>query len=891
MIARPLIHMIWKESRELLPVGVATVVGTIVLQAMVTSDLLNLQDHRGLSQIGAIGFKAAAIFAGAVGATIFSAESDRRTLSFLQGLPITSRDFYVGKLVPLAGWVIVLFLISTLGGRVAIQFLGPEPAAGVGIGWRDFWVAVVIAIVSGSIGVCCSLRFHDVYKSLTATGLVAVLVWCATAMEPSLRRFHNTNAEGSWWYTVGLLGSGALLLFHFRIAKSLLRCGIESSESTPRTLSLSPRAPRLGMRLAWQQFSRMKYFYGVVILLSLFLAMVEWIALRRDERNTMALLFLAASSTSLGAMTFSVDQRRHGVGFLADRGVQPTTLWWSRVWTTLVVVVVAAAPCVLTYWAGCLATWTTSPASFPMSTQSLVTYSTCLPLLCFCIGQFFSQRITSPLLSLVSSFGIATMASIWLFSAAMFGVPIIVSTATFLLSLIWATWAYSPSWIVGKRSIRYGWKTIVVPLLTAAACYSGSSAYRVIEIPKAQLTVPPNVLAGDQLPRDASPESARWTSERESRAGFHAEFGVDWHPTAAEPPFLRTVYLGGRDDYRHCEDELAALMDTSKQFQFPFPCEVDDIRISFALPSMLQNFARIRESQGKIDQAWPIYARSLEVVDAMRRRATVPRWTAANQCEQTTYGYLQRWALQANVEQLQTAIGVLEHRVGPLDNLDQLVFDDRFVNQRLVRDPKRFGVWHSAAAGGLFLFEKQRDLRLVDLRADLELQSLHRPTRYRARNINTIWRRVNPHLLASYTEYVDPVDLKAASDLVFAHRRAVLAQFLVLKQMLESPDESYRGALAKTLERESLSGLQIQLVPGRFDRTRDQSVEIPVRRCTVEQMSIPESWPRLSVEAPPAAQGLVLPLPRGLAPSQSAKKHVAAPDDPSPTDASNVFMD
>jgi hypothetical protein len=74
-------RVIWKESVELLPLGVAAILGVVLFQVFVA--YIGVKQLMGtridLSTIQSIGIKLSLIFGGAVSATVFNREEDRNT--------------------------------------------------------------------------------------------------------------------------------------------------------------------------------------------------------------------------------------------------------------------------------------------------------------------------------------------------------------------------------------------------------------------------------------------------------------------------------------------------------------------------------------------------------------------------------------------------------------------------------------------------------------------------------------------------------------------------------------------------------------------------------------------------------------------------------------------
>ncbi|MEZ6116368.1 MAG: ABC transporter permease [Pirellulaceae bacterium] len=526
-------HMLWKEIMELAPAGVAMVLGILLFQWLYCHLAMRKVLIGSDDQLLVTGLVFGLVFCIAAGGSIFNRETDRKTLGFLQSLPLRPAVLYFGKVLSLISWVLILVAFTVIGtwlmakvytATVVIPKPFPQPTGGI----------VLFSIAAAIVwGVTFSLRIKNAYASIALA--TVTLIATVIALAVSLQSYNQI------WTCIAAAIPIVMLCFHPRLVAHQLFQSDEPFTFLPRRIERTHRQPQRSMNLIWQQI----HYYKWVTLAALPFALLAGTVTRGEinsvEQLAASLFLLGAMAIGIGSQVFAVDQRKDGYRFLRDHGVPPRCLWWNRMWIATAVFVVLALlpPVVVTV--NHLVDLSYIPRSFmPVIVLTLV----CPIILCFAIGQFFSLHLSSPVLNLFMCVAVSVPLVIWGSVTAMLNVPFLITLVPFVIAFVLATWLFIPKWLVEKRSLRYAWPSIALPLLAAVTSYVGASAYRVYEIPAVDLVRPADVKDPAVLPDGYSEQNARWTERMDQEArGNVTAFTDAWLPDNAEPPYVRVETL------------------------------------------------------------------------------------------------------------------------------------------------------------------------------------------------------------------------------------------------------------------------------------------------------------------------------------------------------------
>jgi hypothetical protein len=206
---------------------------------------------------------------------------------------------------------------------------------------------------------------------------------------------------------------------------------------------------------------------------------IEW-ASSNQPLPVFALLLLVLVSL-IGSSVFLADQRMFRFRFLAERGVSPRAVWWSR---QLVWMAVAALPAIVI-----------SLAALPMlpwlfrdkpPLYALLVGPNCVAV-AYAAGQFCSMAFRSGILAAVFGAVLAGLVSIWAGLMLAGGVPWLWSVAPIPLVLLVATRVRTPNWRRERGGLRGRMPMTFAPALPAAAILTAVPFYRAYEIPVVSL--------------------------------------------------------------------------------------------------------------------------------------------------------------------------------------------------------------------------------------------------------------------------------------------------------------------------------------------------------------------------------------------------------------------
>jgi ABC-type transport system involved in multi-copper enzyme maturation permease subunit len=253
-------------------------------------------------------------------------------------------------------------------------------------------------------------------------------------------------------------------------------------------------------RLVWQAFRQNASMIGVFGLLTVPMALLgsgAWAAAARgagqfsrkwtfsNQSLPVLSLLLILLVSLIGASTFLADQRMSRFRFLAERGVSPRAVWWSRqlVWmavATVPVIVIGIAMLPMLPW---------------LFRDEVPLYAQLAGLSCvamaYAAGQFCSMVFRSGVLAAVFGAVLAGLLSIWTVLMAAGGVPWLWSVAPIPLVLLVATRVRTPNWLRERGGLR-GWMPMMLALaLPGAAILTAVPFYRAYEIPVVSLGFSP----------------------------------------------------------------------------------------------------------------------------------------------------------------------------------------------------------------------------------------------------------------------------------------------------------------------------------------------------------------------------------------------------------------
>jgi hypothetical protein len=476
----------------------------------------------------AVNIVVACCFAAGSTAIAFAGETEGRTKSLFQRLPVRAADLLAGKL----GWsflgtytlLLILALTASLLGSLFPGYVAPNNAVSrleLSPQTSDFWISLIAPLPFLLVGVLCSLAMRDVLTTVTVAGALAailvgvvsdysriavVVVLVAVAvgdglLVPSWLRDSLPSAFGTGWR-----------LTRWRTAPGHSTLSVRSSIAWRRA----------GGSLLWKEWRQavpltlMVVVAGVLMLL--LLAAAEWLENRayaagfvgfrwtKDWPNV-ASVCLTVVPLFFGVAAGRADRRDGAYRFLAHCGVSPKAHWLTKhaVWLGLAMVTVLWFLCGQRLTGGSLVTaagsnfWkvaqSTANATFYGGASVIAGWPATLAIVLFevallyALGHLLSLVIPSAMTSLVLGLiGWVGMALLWLMVTEL-DIPFWWTIGLFPLIFLFAGWVRTHDYLVDRSSLA-AWgslaASLAIPLV--GICF-GVAVFRVLQIPAASLPI------------------------------------------------------------------------------------------------------------------------------------------------------------------------------------------------------------------------------------------------------------------------------------------------------------------------------------------------------------------------------------------------------------------
>ncbi len=302
---------------------------------------------------GLIAFGAASMLIGT--------EEDSGTLSWLRTLPVSWQQIAASKLVVGLGAFASVFAFASL-----ILWLFSHGWRGVATssgynhlslyeGSAVLFFQLLLLMLGFVVSYCIRMPVAGLIALLPVFGLVCFFVMYVTFV----MKLMPTENHGELSLMAFPAGAGFLLLIGL-VQHTLARRRLTRPDSSrwvlPQEMLVNPghyRPPSMGVSqkpsqaaaLLWQQCRQTAPVCVSLIGLSLILMLLYATTRDRPVRSGgvlmlisggLAPLFITLSASWIGVLTFYADNRHRRYAFLADRGISPTKVWWTRLVPTLV---------------------------------------------------------------------------------------------------------------------------------------------------------------------------------------------------------------------------------------------------------------------------------------------------------------------------------------------------------------------------------------------------------------------------------------------------------------------------------------------------------------------------------------------------------------------------
>ena len=497
-------HIFWKEYRQMRGFWLSVLAMTVVMQLIVFAVSFG---SRTLEPVYGLSICFAALYALGSGATMFALEHENETYEFLRSLPTRALPTFFGKVA----FTVVsapLLLAATLGFAALLCAFADEP---VRVEWGLLLAWSIGSLVLFLWATLFSLFMHHAVRAALFGGVAAAL--SMAAVSGLLQGLSVSGIEslaialagivtlvaavdvwlGTRWYREATTRSSADDLERRReeFAKSFGAYEIETVASKGSMFA----------HLLWLQWRQSRgMIFGLTVLAAWFTLALIWIgtfdgSVHRAVRGSgwqylynVASVFFGCGYLAgwfvipaAGASVFAGDQKRSQFRFLADRGLSPKLVWWSRhpVWIAAVAVWLAFALAPLLIIGASLPPRSDLPGFFFWYVFPALL---CIPL-AYSFGQLCSMLFRSGILCVAVAIVGSVLLAMWAFGMSFLRVPLIWSVAPLPVILLVATRIRTRGWLIESNTFRSWLPVVAVLLVPMAAILSGVGLYRAYSLP------------------------------------------------------------------------------------------------------------------------------------------------------------------------------------------------------------------------------------------------------------------------------------------------------------------------------------------------------------------------------------------------------------------------
>jgi hypothetical protein len=604
-------------------------------------------------------------------AIAFAGETENRTKSLFQRLPVRTADLLVGKL----GWslvgtyalLLILALTAACWGDAWAGAVSKNASTAQHFDQRvaDFWTSLLVPLPFVVVGLLCSLALREVLTTVAVGGV-------ATAL------FMGAIGSNNWMVALPVLvvlAVGEAFLVPSWLKDSLPPLGVRlrrfaRSQTAPGHSTLSVRSSipwrRASSSLLWKEWRQAAWLTGTFALagaLLMFLCAMakswEWRGAYGAEswRAVQEWQLISVCMTTVplffGIAAGRADRRDGAYRLLAHRGVSPSAYWVTKhaVWLGLSIATTAWFVAWERLMAGFKApgewdrgslwafaheaakeTFLVDPAGFAASLAILL-FAT---VLLYALGNLLSLAIPSAMTSVVLGLiGWVAIAVVWLLVTE-FQIPFWWTILLFPPIFLLTGWLRTRYWLIDRNSLA-AWSrvaaSLVVPLFVICCAVA---VFRVVQIPAASL--PLELQSPEQKAVETVPlQQSLFVDAVKSLTGPT--------PRSTGDPNLRTVADGWefadaaiRDWVAANKRSLTLALEAARQQRGDFPdfewAAREHGNLSgegvIDLMRLLLDSARKLESEDKLEEALQTYVAVLRLGDDLKRSNRLhPIWRNA----------------------------------------------------------------------------------------------------------------------------------------------------------------------------------------------------------------------------------------------------------------------
>ncbi|TWT51343.1 ABC-2 family transporter protein [Rubripirellula amarantea] len=518
----------WKDERLIRSLGIAILAGVFLfnLIAYPLSIATSEAPAANLFASFAIWFMLPFVFAIGAAAMLVGTEEENGTLAWMRGLPVKWHYVITSKLVVSAVWLLITWIAATL--MLGLQYVladripqQVELDSSFGLLLKVGVAYTYVSFVVLMLGFITSFLFRSPISGIVA--LFATFPFAIWFLAVVSNMTMNQGVGSTLLLVVSnVMISVALLALIFWLGRRRLcvaesRSRVVDAFASPENAYRPPSQallsrPSVNAALLWQQI-RQTFPIGITSVIVIWIAALAVMVFEIDDwshrsaaATPFAVIAMALSYTSLGAMTFYGDSVKRQCAFFADRGISPTKVWWTRV-------VVSAG----FLFAAVIPTWACVHVTQRPGIQA---YDQAMAVVCLVAGWsiavFISMLMKRPVLSFFASLVVLSILPgivAWFFEIYP---DYIVTVGAIVPVMMFASWRLCRRWLDGTMDQGFYGRSLGYLAIAIGLPFLFTFSHRYLTLPAMDIQwresmfakVPPNVDQVTSLRLDRS-----WSSE------------------------------------------------------------------------------------------------------------------------------------------------------------------------------------------------------------------------------------------------------------------------------------------------------------------------------------------------------------------------------------------
>ncbi len=468
-------HLLWKDSMTIKPLVSAILIGIVAIYVMLALVASSLDNEDTTSIFVSFWVLMPNLIALGAPALLVGSEEESGTLGWLRTLPVQWQKVADSKFAVAMGALAITWIACSLLMVVARSTVAAHSTP-YAVAMLETSAVAYLLFFSVLLMTCGFITAY-LFRSPVA-GLIAVvpLIAIVNLVVSEVGRWILTgdirykgmidHVSVSAYFAVVVAGV-ALLALAWGIQRLVARRRLTSPQAEPLKyfapsglvsgyrppmIVANTSRPTQTSALLWQQVRQMG-MPGAALMCIIAAFMVSYVAQYFSRSRgwvayvaDMSPLVIAIGSSWLGGLAFFGDNVRRRCAFFADRGVQPTKIWWTRLVLPAVFVSVPVAVAMLLRF--------NEVEYVNQRIGSMVV----IMIVSFAFGQLVGQWMRRPILTFFAAPAYAAIASIFLFWLSNLYPTFYWMSAFVAPVLVFASWRLSGRWLSERIDFGYHWR-------------------------------------------------------------------------------------------------------------------------------------------------------------------------------------------------------------------------------------------------------------------------------------------------------------------------------------------------------------------------------------------------------------------------------------------------